>query len=432
MLIMAGETPVPQRYNGIDPGVVDDLRKGLFYTHNNDNDFAKDTIIKAIQHFYNTNGLFRKIINMPARDATKKDIIIHGDTNKKILAELNKKQYRNNLEKATRIARLYGSALVVMNVQTDNTINENFDTQIKADSGIKEFAVQYIFAPNEFCIEKNDNYPLDWEYYVINAGTGMTNMLRVHKSRAILITFQELCRRADRLFDGSIFLHIFNDITRYTDALDVEANLMIQSQYDILQIKPTEGDLEQERQKQREIVRQNAYAKKNGGTEIIGIDDKISRIQSIFTGYAEVSNSFKDVICASASIPETLLFGKIISGLSNESNTALADYYSTVENLQEDCLRDAYARLIELACRKLGIGINNYHCFEFANLWSIDGVEKSQIITNYANAADKFINNDICTKEEIRQFLDESDIIKLNAKAANQQKNNEEDVEEIY
>ena len=388
-----------------------------YYDTSNDQTTLRTTIAQSIIQYYNTNGLFRNIINLPAQDAVRQDIIINNEYAQDILKELNKQKYRSYFEKALRIARLFGSALVVLNIQTGDATGDKYEEEITENTTITDFKIQYIFNPNEFYIVKDkDKYPLDWDYYEVSTSN---TKIKIHKTRAILITFQELQMRADRLFEGSMFLHLLEDITRYDDSLETEANLIIQSQREIIQTdfeKHSTGmgdsdDLENVRESMREVLKQNEIAKKTGGSQIIGSDDKITRIQSVLTGYADVTNNFKDKISASVGIPKMLLFGETINGLSNESNTVLSNYYSSIASLQEDCLRNAYTKMIYLVCKKNKIEIDDYGDFTFAKLWQIDDKEKSEIMLNYTNALEKAINNDFITKEEARNLLEQNKLI---------------------
>ncbi|GEM_PF-6601586 len=427
------------RKSDFDDCFLNDIKYHSFYENNN---CGKSSFIKNIMKYYNTNGLFRNIINIPARDATRKNIVIKNKYKQQILEELNKRKYRTHLEKAVRIARLFGSALILLDIKTNTKIQENDLIEkeevqtlekITEDDTIKNFSISHIFNPSEFYIVQDDNalYPLDWDYYMI---TSPKSSIKVHKSRAILITHQELQERADRLCEGSMFLHLYNDISRYEDALEIQANLMIMSQYDIIQMDLNSqftGDEDSDKAKIKEmmdLLKKNIMAKTTQGTFLADKEDKISRIQSIFTGYADVTNSFKDKIVAGSGIPKMILFNDTLSGLSNESNTTLSNYYAHIETLQEDCLRNACAYLIKLICKMNNFDITNYDDFEFATLWQQDDEEKSKTMLNYINAVSKAKSEDVLTTEEARNILKNNNILQEEIQTDNKKKDNEFDL----
>ena len=110
------------RKSDFDDCFLNDIKYHSFYENNN---CGKSSFIKNIMKYYNTNGLFRNIINIPARDATRKNIVIKNKYKQQILEELNKRKYRTHLEKAVRIARLFGSALILLDIKTNTKIQEN-------------------------------------------------------------------------------------------------------------------------------------------------------------------------------------------------------------------------------------------------------------------------------------------------------------------
>ncbi len=95
---------------------------------------------------YKHNGLLKKIIDLPASDATRNWITIENDSSGKVATYLKKINAKLHLTNALKITRLHGSALVVLNV-SDGEDDVLASVNI---SKISDISISYVFTPAQF------------------------------------------------------------------------------------------------------------------------------------------------------------------------------------------------------------------------------------------------------------------------------------------
>lgn len=147
--------------------------------------------------------------------------------------------------------------------------------------------------------------------------------------------------------------------------------------------------------------------------KVPGMDGEgIEQMGASFGGVPELVNTFIEVLCAAADIPEVRFLGKAPGGLNTDGKSALENYYGRIEADQKTKLLPKLNKLFEVLIPSVfGESVNIDDVFiEFKPLWVIS--EKETADTRKVNV-DSFValaNTGIFSDHEMLSLADEWDI----------------------
>lgn len=349
---------------------------------------------------YKENGIIRKIIDLPAGDATKEWIELEGDNDNKVknyLSMINAKKYLTN---ALILTRLSGSALIILDVQDGGELSEPVNINKVQDISIL-YTVQY---PQFKPVKQEDNAFECNEYEVKRHNAVGTNNIVIHKSRTLLLTNNPLFSDLENKFNQSTIPQILPAVKKLDFIYTSITNMMQSSQYDVLEIDQKTIQAMQEAGFAQEDIERVVKAKletlKTGKEKhnVIAISsgDNVSRISTNFSGYDKVVQEFKSVLATVSNIPAHILFGTEKTGkLGSSGDTELENYYNYVNTLQENILQEPLHKLIKLILQVNNLRTTQEVTFEFKPLWQETTEQKllnkktqAEIDATYSNMMD--------------------------------------------
>lgn len=354
---------------------------------------------------YKYNGLLKKIINLPASDATRNWITIENDTDKKALAYLNKINFKLHLTNALKITRLHGSALIVLNI---NDGEDDVSQPINLNK-ISDIEISYVFTPSQFQPVFDGTNLLNYDQYRVFATNGIgVGGLEIHKSRVLLLTNNPLFTDPLNKFNESTVFEILPAVKRLDYVDNIITKLMEISQYDIVEIDKTElenlADNGKTSEEIAKIIKTKMKslndAKSMYNTMAISSGDNITRMQSNFANYDNLITKFEARVAAVSYIPMHILLGTEKSGkLSPSGDSELETYYNFVSSIQETILSPVITELLSLVSKITGV---NTSSFTFNPLWQqsesemIDNrLKQAQIDKVYIDAGDSSVASSI-------------------------------------
>lgn len=95
----------------------------------------------ALTRLYEGNGLFARIIDLPAEEATRGSLLIHGDVEGLYAEILDDLAWEETFSTAAKWTRLYGSAVAVMLIDDGQGLESPLDWEhIRGIDGIRVYA----------------------------------------------------------------------------------------------------------------------------------------------------------------------------------------------------------------------------------------------------------------------------------------------------
>lgn len=326
----------------------------------------------GILSFYKKNGLFKRIVDIPADNATRNGITVNAKYQIEIEKMLNDLNYKKHLSTAIKQVRLYGGCLVVFNID-DGQYNEDkikegkkiIDYSKEVDcSKIKEVSFGGIYPITEFKIKYDDDCLGDY-YFSIEQKKDITKPQQekkediiIHKTRAIFITNDNIAFRYDELFSlsTSIFFRCFIPISRYEQVLEATCADAMNSQIGVLKVDMT-GDVaatknnDEEEELRKKLINTLNFiqlATRRKRKIVIDKNDEYNVLSSSLSGYAPIIDALSKDVASSCDISMAVLFGEKQSGLSNDGSKDLEVFYNMIKTIQENYLREVLNYLIKL------------------------------------------------------------------------------------
>lgn len=355
-----------------------------------------DTILMT---HYEQNGLFGKIIDIPAQEAVKKGFklnIADAAVEDFIQKKVRRMKFLSTVEEALKWSRLFGGALAVMII--DDGINDLAQpVNWKKAKKIDEIVVydRSCVTPDYHSMYRNygvygatkrSKFRMP-EYYNVYSIYGS---FRVHESRCLVFrngTMPEKASTSDYRFWGvPEYNHIKRamreTITAHGDAVkllerSVQAVYKTKNLAQLLSTDEGENDV---------LRRLQVIDTARGILNSIAIDadgEEYDFKSITLSGVKEVIDSACNMLSALTEIPQTKLFGRSPAGMNATGESDLENYYSFVDKIRESQIRDNLCILVDAIIQ---IGINRGELterpdyeLEFEPLWNEKESERATI-----------------------------------------------------
>lgn len=390
-----------------------------------------------LSRYYETNGLFAKIIDEPAKEAFKHgyELGINDKTTSDFVAkELKRLHWKSKGIEAIKWARLYGGSIIVMMVDDGKGLEEPLDWN--AVKRIEELRVydRSIVSPDYTSLYHYDlNRP--WqsttpkygmpEYYYVYSVFGH---FIVHESRCLILKNGCLPERVTnslyRFWGIPILLKIKQALRESITAHSNANKLLDRCVQAIYKMKDLAQTLEQEDGEEMVLKRLQVIDMARGLLNSLVIDaegEDYDFKTMTLTGVDEIIDKACQMLSAITSIPQTILWGRSPAGENATGESDFENYYNMVEgDIQEDMLYDNLTTLIDgilLAGKNRG-AINDIpeYNLEFNPLWSLNEKEQADVDQKKAEtekaraeAAQIYITNQVLTPDEVRNSLKKSE-----------------------
>lgn len=346
------------------------------------------------QH-YETNGLFTKIIDLPAEEAVKHGFelnIKNQEATDYITNCLDRLDWEDNAAAAIKWARLFGGALAVMLIDDGNGIDEPLDFgNIRS---VEEIIVydRSIVTPdytNLYAFNKKSGINLKFgkpEYYNVFSLSGS---FIVHESRCLIFgngILPELTMQSIYRYWGIPELtRIKKELREATTSHGYSVQMLERSVQAIYTMKELANNLTSENGEEQVLKRLQAIDAARNILNSIAIDEGESyEFKSApVAGVKEILDGACNMLSAVTNIPQTLLFGRSPAGMNATGESDLENYYNYVEHIQKLMLRKNMRRLLDIIV-KAGLAGGELdedprYKLEFNPLWSMSESEQADV-----------------------------------------------------
>ena len=392
---------------------------------------------ELLETYYESDGLFAKIIDTPAEEAVKHGFELEGIEDSEIvdfcMEALDELDWEETAMTGIKWARLYGGSLVVMLINDGRGIDEPVDWKnIKSIDDLRvydrsliqpDYASMYDYDPTEPFGKRGSRLGMP-EYYTINSKNGT---FRVHDSRCLVFQNGRLpennTNQIYELWGIPEYARIHRAIRDAEVAHGSATKLLDRSVQAIYKMKDLAMELSTEDGENRVLKRLQTIDMARGLLNSITIDSEGEDYDFrtfAFTGVSDVIDTTCNFLSALTSIPQTILFGRSPAGMNATGAADLENYYNYVERIQKRMLRKNLRYLLTVIFQA---GVASGEIKEvpainpkFNPLWSLSETEqvqldqqKAQVQQTKANTANVYVQMQVLDPSEVRKKLAESD-----------------------
>ncbi len=374
--------------------------------------FDKETLVAL----YREDWIAGKIIDIIADEMTREwrtfndEHLTPEDTDK--LNDLETElcvKYKFN--EAKKWARLYGGALIVMNIEGTGEPHEPLDLNKVKEGSLKGLVVfdkehasyQGLNQTDPFA----DNFRMP-EYYRLSS-----TAVKIHHSRVLrfdgqLLPYDEL--KVNEFWSDSILNRIYEALINTNLANDSTAGLLFESNVDVVKVKnlfsmlsTTEGT---EALQDRFFLAK--MLKSNNNVTLIDSEEDIQKIQNTFAGIPDVMKVFMQIVSASADIPATRLFGVSPEGMNATGDNDTLNFYDHIREKQMFEFTPILTKFDQVLARSAGVNPDHTD-WKFNPLWQLSDKEQADTKLVNAQADQIYIDLGVVKVSTVAKELQEND-----------------------
>lgn len=387
--------------------------------------------------YYEGNGLFAKIIDMPAEEALKNGFHLNGIADHKIedffSEALDELDWEETAMTAIKWARLYGGAIAVLLVNDGRGLEEPLDWKnIRSIDDIRVYdrsliqadtSTMFNYSPEDPFRTRGSRLGMPEYYHVFSRYGNFT----VHDSRCLVFRNGILPEGATnteyQLWGTPEYVRIHKAIRDAEIAHGSAPKLLDRSVQPVYKMKDLQQLLTTEDGEDQVLQRLRVIDIARGLLNSLVIDkdgEEYDFKTFTFSGVSNVISAACNMLSALSNIPQTILFGQPVGGLSTTDDTAMENYYNFVQRIQKRQLRSNLRYLLSIIFQA-GVSTGEVDevpkiKVEFNPLWSLSDVERADLEQKKANTqntkartAQIYVDMQAMDSSEVRKSLADSD-----------------------
>lgn len=368
-------------------GTGNDKAMGSEYLH-------LDLTPEQIYAAYSSSWVAKKIVDIPANDATRKwrEWQAEADQITMIEAEEKRLDVRRKVRSALKRARALGGSGIYLGLGRNDDPAEPVDLRRVGRGDLRFITVlnRYELSPGELETDpqlKSYGEPKYWR---------LSNGQEVHPSRMVIFCGDELIDERLQADAGSAWgvsvLQAVFDACKNADSVTANiASLVFELKVDVLRLPDfmrNVGDSEY-RQKVEDRVRLAQKVKGNLAALIMDSKEEYHQKQLNASGWNDLIATFMQVVSGAADIPMTRFLGQSPAGMQSTGESDMRNHYDRIQSIQTMDVQPAMYLLDECLIRSALGDRPDDIWYTWASLWQMDepqradvGLKASQTIAN--------------------------------------------------
>jgi len=363
------------------------------------------------ESLYRSNGLGRKVVELPAYEMTREWIDVEGDTDGLMLDELAMIGAKKAMRDMIRWSKVFGGALCVIGCDDGRLQDEPlFEPGIRKIYFLKVYdRYQVNFGQQDLYQDPRHSKYNTPEFYQVSPVSG--HPFRVHESRCLKldgIAAPDLTRSFNQGWGDSIYQALYDALRMlgelYTD-IEFIASEFVQGVLSIPGLSEAAGSYEDEkaivsRAQLWDLTRHIA------NTKMIDSEETYTHITSSVTGLDGIVDKFIELIAGISGIPVTILVGRSPAGINSTGDSDIRAWYDKVSSDQEEVLSPPLQRLIDLLyiCKDgafRGKRPENGGAIIFLPLWQQSEKEIAETRKIVAETDVLYVNTGVLSPDEV-------------------------------
>ena len=348
-------TPQPQRRVDTYSNVLTGIGMAQYDARMSTRFSADRTLTRAeCAAYYRSEGIARRIVELPANEMTREWLDVDGDTDGLVLSEHSRLGVKSAFRDMIRWSKAFGGSLCVMGSDDGQTLDQPL-----YEAGLRKIHFLQVFDRWRVQWQSSDIYsdPRHPRFgqpqtYQVTPITG--SYFRVHESRCLKLDGQalpDLDRQNNQGWGDSVY-QALHDRLRMLGAIyaDVEVicDKFIQGVLKSAGIKDADAMGDEGTAMITQKMQMLDMAMHLLNTVLIDKDEEYTRIVSSVAGLPEIIDRFAQAVSSVSGIPITLLMGRSPAGLNATGDSDIRNWYDKVSSEQEEALLDPVNQLNRL------------------------------------------------------------------------------------
>lgn len=313
------------------------------------------TMLEAI---FESDGVGRRIVEMPAEDMTREWLTIAGEEGEAVLDVMEEIGAAEAVTEGATWARLYGGAVALFDLDDGLDHQDPINpARIRGVTGMQiydRWAVSIPAGMASFATAKDPRRRLAGisEYYTLQphgGGMGFT----VHESRLAFFPGKRIPlrqRRENLGWDDSVLQAVYAALTRYGMGLRYSENILRDFVQAVLAVNGLTSMIASGNE---EVVRKRLelldLSRSIINSMVIDAEgETYSKSSSTVSGLADILDRFAEHLATVTGIPVTKLFGRSAAGLNATGENDMRGYYDMLRGEQRRTLNPAVNMLVKL------------------------------------------------------------------------------------
>lgn len=350
---------------------------------------------QELEAIYESNGMGRRIVDLPAVEMTRRWIEINGDSDGKLLKYLEERCAKHKIRDTLRWARLYGGALCVMGIDD----GQDFEQPLN-ENAVRTLKFLEVYDRHQVTWSDLDLYDDPSEakfgqpqWYTIQP-YGMAAQFRVHESRVLRIDGADLptsMRLANNGWGDSELQSVYEELRNLGSVSNGSASIIDDFIQTVLSVEGLSNMIaaghEDLVKKRIELIDMSRSVL---NTIILDSQEQYAKQASSVAGLADLWDRFAGLLAAVTGIPQTKLFGRSPAGLNATGENDVRNWYDDLEGEQEDKLLPVLDRLVTVAtlAQDCPVQPSDALAVRFVPLWQMDE-EQTATVRKVVAEADK-------------------------------------------
>jgi len=358
---------------------------------------------------YRTSWMGRKVVDIPAEDATRKwrNWQAEEDQIEEIEEEEKRLLVPQKVKLALQQARLFGGSGIYFSITGDDPEKQLVLETIK--KGSLAFATvlsRSILVPGQIELDPMaEGYGKPQYYEVSSTGQGT---VRIHPSRLAIFVGNEVLTPEEMIgryqgWGDSVLQSVYEALRNADSTASNIASLVYESKIDVLQIPNLAALMANPRH--RELLEQrvalSAQLKGNNGMLIIDGEEKYEQKSFTFSGLTDINSQAMQAVSGAADIPITRFLGQSPGGLNATGEGDLKNYYDSVASKQALGMTPALFNLDEALIRSALGDRPEDIWYEWASLWQMSDEQQSRISKETADTIGALVAAGIFPEAEL-------------------------------
>lgn len=356
---------------------------------------------------YELNGLFARIVDLPAEEAVKHGFNLGLNspyTETYVFDALDWLDWAEKASTAIKWARLFGGSIIVMLIDDGRGIDEPLDWKnIKSIDELRvydrsivqpDYTSLYNYYPKDPAHKTTSRFAMPEYYHVFSVYGTFT----VHESRCLIFRNGILPERTTqayyRYWGTPEYVRIQKELREAITSHSLGVKMLERSVQAIYSMKNLAQLLSTDEGENQVIKRLQVIDMARGILNSIAIDSEGETydFKNIsLSGVKDIIDTTCNMLSAVTNIPQTLLFGRSPAGENATGASDLENYYNYIERIQKLMLRGNLKTIVDAVVRT---GLANGKLQEepdyklaFNPLWSMSETEQATVEQTKATTA---------------------------------------------
>jgi len=362
-----------------------------------------------IDSLYQHDWLTRRVVDIPAKDATRKWIKLshEKDPNKaeRVREQMERLNVREAFEEAIKLGRMYGGELMVVGAFDGLEVHQPLG-KIRSIEFLHN-TDRYLAYPQTFYNDELDmRFGSPETYLVQRLQVQGSISSTIHESRTIRFEGNYLppvARMRNFGWSESVIQNFHEALRQFGVANQsaaatledfVTKKMKISNLVELLSTDEGESQL---------INRMSLVASGMSvhNIAVYGEDEELDKMGTPLSQMPELLNYFTDYISAAVEIPKARLFHNQSGMLGGDAGgNDLRVHYDNISAYQENTLRPKIRQIIDMISESIGIQPGEVD-FSFNSLWQLSETDEAEVRYKTAQTDQIYVNAGIVEPEEV-------------------------------